>query len=373
MRPLLLLFLVIAPHAIAASPSAPSARHEACRAYEAGRSAPGTPSSGPVLSPVSGAEIVANAQKRYPIFETRLSPTPDPAFTASAADLFAASLQASKDGTAVQAAFKPFRLTGFRPLWGLDLGAAAAPGKPTVLSTAYRFEYRWLFPSLVAEQLQERAVAICDAELDKHPDLTGKGLTDAVANGLNRETNSMWFALLPVLTIEADFGFFAIDSTKKFDQRTPGSQSLTLKLDWRLETILEVTATGALSRERVSSDVAQDYASYRSASGSVVVIVPHLLGATYGDETYRITLFQRGMGFGGAVSFKKCMENLAGSTNCGAVRDRYAGGILDIRLSPSVRPRLTVGWHGYDLPTTSGTISASGVEIGVQIATALRE
>jgi hypothetical protein len=285
----------------------------------------------------------------------------------------------NKDGATVKASVRPLKLTGVRPLWGLEFAASAnSDRKSSSVGVSYRFEYRWLFEHAFAQEIQgefERLSAACLAgTLNAACKAGANGKVDTTST-VDRElvvaSHYNMFTLLPVLTVGSEVGFFLNDPTKAA-QSVNSSQSVVAKLDWRLGVMLEFASTLAFSRERATLESKNDYAAMRSTSASLVWVLPWLVGADYYDKEYLSTQFQRGVGIGGAITLKNCLEGGTSIVACkdGVLSNRFFGAILDLRLSKDIRPRFTFGERLYEV---NGRVPSSlaGFEFNLLLAAVL--
>jgi hypothetical protein len=295
-----------------------------------------------------------HAEKSAPI----AVPATTPQFSPTTGSLLSAAfaLKSKEKSTTITVA--PFKLTSVRPVWGLQFSAANDSG--TGLSTfgaAYRAEWRWLLAGCYSRAFDEAY-----DEVDKSSDRTERNLLKT----LDRKPIN----LIPVLSVGGNIAVFPVD-LEKDNQHAVAEQNVTLQLAWRFGTYAQADVTGSVGRKRLAVDQ-DEFAATRGASATTVVLVPQLLGLTYYDSGYleSASLFQRGIGLGGTIEYKKCAEGGDDRALCpdGIHKSTFVGVVLDLRVAKDIAPRFIFGQRRFTKFVAATEEKDEALEAGVVIA-----
>jgi hypothetical protein len=161
-------------------------------------------------------------------------------------------------------------------------------------------------------------------------------------------------SLLPVLTIGVSQGFFAFDKEETGNQETTAQRQVRVGLSERVGVYAEAELswaygagrTAAFNAPATSAVDETAWGRQRSVAFTLVGVFPQLVGTDWYDSSYFRTGFQRGIALGVAYSSEHCFRTEADRAACpakGTVEDTFRGGLLELRLSSTIRPRLRFG------------------------------
>jgi hypothetical protein len=332
-----------------------------------------------------GPELMADWDKEIPNkldeqYVGNAGVTNAPEFNISSTDVLAASLGVDKDGTTTTLTARPLRLlekSQARWAWGFQLLASAnSKTYTTTLGASYSFVPRWLAPVAGEERIHEIQCELVQELFNKHEDL---GVTldaercvldrppnpnehvaktlDAAHDEIDRKrTRRIWlsgFDLVPVFTLGYNVGLFAPDLTKD-DQDTLASHQGKVDVQWHIGTYFTATGAVTLARKRADAEPNTPWVSTVQTGATAVFTIPELMGTRHYDDVFLETGFQRGIGLGGGFSYSQCFRSGMGVADCPDARlfETYFGGIVDIRASSKLIPRLQLGGRKFEALVT---------------------
>jgi hypothetical protein len=284
----------------------------------------------------------------YTDWPSSLTVEPRPAYQPSAQTDIAISLGVTDLGSTTIGILPFRRLPDALPAWGVQaqlgfdgINAAAVAG------LGYRFDPRWLFHDAYGEE-----AARVDASTP-----AGRWL-------LHRH----WIALLPAVTISDGVGVAVGDPHLISGDPSPSLQLLRVNLSWRLGVLVEAELTAAETWRRVQSGL--PWSETPSASASLLVILPWLVGTRPYDAQYLSSGLQRGIAVGPIALVERCVQRDAPGTLCGSVLEEEAlEGALEFRLAPGIRPRIEIGRrHAHRINPAGQDVDSDGLDLGVQLA-----
>jgi hypothetical protein len=332
--------------------------------------APATPAPGPGLPEYEDdkddksrksdkSEVKQRAKERR---EGSLAvPASTPEFSPTTGTLLSAAFAVKSKEKLTTLTVAPFKICDTRPLWGLQLSVANDSG--TLLTTfgvAYRAEWRWLLGSLY-DRAFERAYARWSVPPDQP------------VSHLFRTLDRQAINLFPVPSIGATMSVFPVDFEKD-NQHAIAEKSLNGQLSWRFGTYVQIDVVGTIGTKRGAVDQVKA-AHVQGLSSTAVVLVPKLLGIAHYDDAYlEAGLFQRGIGIGATLEYKRCSEDGADRALCpdALTSSLLVGGVLDLKVAKDVAPRIIVGRRSFTKFTAATMDKDASLEAGVVLAFAIK-
>ena len=285
-------------------------------------------------------------------------PSSNPTFSPTTSSVLSAAFAVKSKEKLTTVTIAPLKPTTARPLWGLQFTAANDSGSNlTTFGVAYRAEWRWLLAGCYASAFSSA-----------YDDWVQSGNTNEGA--LFKAFDRKLINLLPVVSVGASVSVFAIDLEKE-NHHMVAERSASAQLAWRFGPYVQADLTGAIGGKRPAVDQ-REYASIRSASATLVFLVPSLVGLDYYDPGFSegTSLYQRGIGLGGTLEYKKCDEDGADRGLCpdGILRSLFVGAVVDLRIAKDIAPRFILGRRAFTKFTAATEQKEAAVEAGIVLA-----